>query len=182
MYELLLVLPGTLSEDDVAPAVDQVRTVLTEAGATDISIEDRGKSRLAYPIKHIRYGYFQLGYFQAEPAQTPAIQGKLRLMSNLLRAQINKFSSKATKRETPMVALSDVTIRRQADKPQHSPAKKDESAETRAATEVKTIKSSDKKKEDTTPKKAVETKAEDVKMEDIDKKLDELLGSGISDV
>jgi small subunit ribosomal protein S6 len=182
-YELLLVLPGTFSEEEVKPVVDQVVVVLTEAGAQGIIMSDKGKSRLAYPMKHIRYGYFQLGYFEAEPASAPIIQSKLRLMSSLLRVQLNKFSDKAVRREEKMVAISDVTIRSgNTEKPVRSVEReKKGSAEERAISEVRPIKSTDKKKAAPT-KGRVETKVENVKMEDIDKKLDELLDSGISDV
>jgi small subunit ribosomal protein S6 len=103
-YELLCILPGTLGEDEVAPAVEEVKTLLAANGATTITSEDKGKSRLAYPIKHIRYGYAIVVVFQAERNALPVIQAKLRLINNLLRAMINEFDPVARKEKDLVLA------------------------------------------------------------------------------
>ncbi|MFH1946624.1 MAG: 30S ribosomal protein S6 [Candidatus Magasanikbacteria bacterium] len=89
-YELLLILPGTLSEDEVDPLVEKISKIIEEAGASNLSIEKLEKRRLAYPIKHIRYGYFNLVYFEAESEKVVEIQEKLRLIPELLRALVQK--------------------------------------------------------------------------------------------
>lgn len=90
-YELLFILPGTLGEDEVKPLVEKVKEVVEANGGKEYSVEDMGKSRLAYPIKHIRYGYFQLAHFQAETKDAVAVEKKLRLNTSLLRALIQKY-------------------------------------------------------------------------------------------
>ncbi len=189
-YELLFILPGTLGEDEVVPVVEQVRHILTQEGAVDVDILNKGKSRLAYPIKHIRYGYFQLGYFSIDRSKLGELQQKLRHMSTLLRAQINKYDPTNPKLEGPLVAISDVTIRnnnrnqssRVAVETNTGDTKpQEESAEAMAVEEINTIKAKDKKLKKKS-EELVETKAEDVKMEDIDKKLNELLDSDLSEV
>ncbi len=103
-YELLCIFPGTLGEEEIAPLVLEVNTVLSDCGATNISSEDRGKSRLAYPIKHIRYGYFTVFAYQGEPQVTPLVQAKLRLVTNLLRAMINEFNPEVRKEKDLVLA------------------------------------------------------------------------------
>ena len=109
-YELLFVLPGTLSENEVAPAAEKIKAIVEKAGSKNVKLQDLGKSRIAYPVKHIRYGYFQLCNFEAEPANVLEISNTLRLIPEVLRAMLNV-------REKPGVtldkisAISDVTVR-----------------------------------------------------------------------
>ena len=77
-YELLFILPGTLSEDEVPALVNTVKEVLVESGVQNLEHKDMGKSRLAYPIKHIRYGYFHLAHFEAEGKSVEDVKVKLK--------------------------------------------------------------------------------------------------------
>lgn len=89
-YELLLILPGTLSEDETDPLLQKVSKIIEDAGGINLSIEKIEKRRLAYPIKHIRYGYFNLIYFDAEPEAVVQVGEKLGLVSELLRVLLQK--------------------------------------------------------------------------------------------
>lgn len=92
-YELLLVLPGTLDDNESARRSEEVLAIIK---ATDSSAEMQslGKTRLAYPVKQIRYGYFYTIIFTAETTAVKEIQNKLNLASDLLRAIICEFNSK----------------------------------------------------------------------------------------
>ncbi len=192
-YEILFVLPGTLSEDEVTPEVDKVKKALETSGASDISIEDKGKSRLAYPMKHIRYGYFQLGSFQAEPSVLPKINAELKLLSGLLRTVIRKVDSPEAAKIDNITAISDVTVRDRGGRSRDTEGKESASAESSgavketetaeaAARKMDAPKKDEAKEEKKETKEEKSSKAEGVKMEDIDKKLDELLETDIADV
>lgn len=84
-YEMLCVLPGTLSEDEIAPMVQGISQVLGNYHAQNMSLEDMGKSRLAYPIKLIRYGYFQLFRFDLESTYLEKMEKSVRLVGGFLR-------------------------------------------------------------------------------------------------
>lgn len=90
-YEMLCVLPGTMTEEEVASFMKTVTETVTTHGATVSSSVDKGKSRLAYPIKNIRYGYFHLAYFTCEPAQIADIERRIRLLGSLLRVVIRMY-------------------------------------------------------------------------------------------
>jgi len=94
-YELLVVLPGTLDEKEAEAKVGEVSSTVKEFGEV-AETRSLGKSRLAYPIKQVRYGYFYLIIFSAESEKLGAIQDKLNLMRDLLRGIINKFSEKTS--------------------------------------------------------------------------------------
>lgn len=165
-YELLCVLPGTLAEDEVTPVVQGVADVLAEQGAQSVTIEDMGKNRFAHPIQHIRYGYFRLFLFQAEPAAIPVIERKLRLGGGLLRALINKYDP----------AL------REASKQQREKQK-----DTYVGAEESPVEELIATPAPATVSKAEETEVADgepkkIDMKEIDKKLDELLETDLKNV
>lgn len=90
-YEMLCVLPGTMTEEEVATFMKTVTETVTTHGATISSSVDKGKSRLAYPMKNIRYGYFNLVYFEIDPGQLADIERRIRLLGTLLRVIIRSY-------------------------------------------------------------------------------------------
>lgn len=94
-YELLLVLPGTLDEKEAETRSNEVLSLLKES-SKDAEVAPMGKMRLAYPIKQIRYGYFYTIIFSVETKDLKAIQEKLGLMRDLLRAMITDYNPKYT--------------------------------------------------------------------------------------
>lgn len=195
-YELLFILPGTLSEDEVKPAVEAVKNTVTQNGGQNYTCEDMGKSRLAYPIKHIRYGYFQLAHFEAEAVQVVAIEKKLRLLTQLLRALVQKFDSKTSMSKIvfeslgpaePMVTTPEMAVALNLN---NREAKADVASEPEATLETKTVKVDEgapladvqDKKEEKKPVTRGRKKTEKVSLDDIDKKLDEILEIDINKV
>ncbi len=94
-YELLLVLPGTLDEKEAENRSNEILSAVKEY-ATEAEIASMGKMRLAYPIKQIRYGYFYTVIFGAETKELKALQTKLELMRDLLRAIISVYNPNYT--------------------------------------------------------------------------------------
>lgn len=94
-YELLLVLPGTLDEKEAENRAQEVVNLVKE-NSTEAELHNLGKSRLAYPIKQIRYGYFYTVVFAAEPAGLKVVQEKITLARDLLRAMITHFNTNLT--------------------------------------------------------------------------------------
>lgn len=96
-YELLFIMPGTMAEDETAPVVEKVKQVVANNGGANWELEPLEKKRLAYPMKHIRYGYFYLAFFRAEPAAAVKVRAELRLMPELLRSLVGKFNPEKQK-------------------------------------------------------------------------------------
>lgn len=105
-YELLCVFPGTLTEDEVKDIVEKTSAMLVESGAQESRTEDMGKHRLAYPMKHIRFGYFRLFLFQSEPEKMAVIREKIRLIPQLLRVSLTIYNP-ATRKENKINYLLD---------------------------------------------------------------------------
>ena len=65
-YETLFVLSGNLAEDAYVALKDKFVN-LVEANASDVTVNEWGKRRLAYPINYITEGYYVLVNFKSEP-------------------------------------------------------------------------------------------------------------------
>lgn len=165
-YELLCVLPGTLGDNEVAPVATAVQTILTEGGAEEVKEYDHGKSRLAYPMKHIRYGYFRVYRFNCEPDKVPSIEAKLRLTDNLLRSLIQIAD--------PETDPTDIQ------QPAPTPdVKKAGSGEDRTLPEMASAPTA---KKQAAKKKEKEEEATPVSIDNIGEKLDEILDQDIANV
>lgn len=172
-YELFFILPGTLDETEVKSVVETVTKTVAESGA-EAKVQDLGKSRLAYPMQHIRYGYFQVCRFQAEPGIIPSLQAKLGVMTNLLRSLVRLVNA-TTMTVNKVSVVSDVFSREAGEA-------KSEALASPEATAHRVDRVSRPEPAPIMAAVKIETKAADVKLDDIDKKLDELLQGDIAGV
>lgn len=149
-YELFLILPGTLDDKQVeAKAGEMVNFVKTYG--KDVEIHPMGKNRLAYPIKQIRYGYFYTITFGADGGKAKELEEKLRLNQEVLRFLVSHFSTHLTAQQKIAYTTDSSGITRMVEKEG-------------AAEEVKV---------------AVESKGEKLDMNEISKKLDDLMGGDV---
>ena len=65
-YETLFVLSGNLAEDAYVALKDKFVNLVGD-NATDVTVNEWGKRRLAYPINYITEGYYVLVNFKSEP-------------------------------------------------------------------------------------------------------------------
>jgi small subunit ribosomal protein S6 len=84
-YEMMYILRPDLSEEQVQAAIDKYKNFIAEQGAEDIQIQNRGKRRLAYPIKkHLDGIYIQMNY-QADGKQVAPLERAMRLSEEVIR-------------------------------------------------------------------------------------------------
>jgi small subunit ribosomal protein S6 len=112
-YELLFIIPGTLTEEEVQPLVATVESELTAIEASDVVLSNLGKAKLAYPIRHIRYGYFYNVVFSADPSTVPALVHKLNLQRNYLRVLLSTATVSGKTRDNAPAEL--ITIEKKQD-------------------------------------------------------------------
>jgi len=197
-YEVLFILPGTLVVDEIAPLVKKVKIEVEANGGVDLSIKELGKKRLAYPIKHIRYGYFQLAYFQAEPEAVKNIKKKISLLPEFLRVLVKKYNSNSTAEKKINFTLPKFnstnnlvsreknnreknkniskTNRNEIEKTQEELEKRPTTREEAEGITVMKIEEVEDKKVKTKKSK------KKVKLDDIDKKLDDILNIDLDSV
>ena len=84
-YEMMYILRPDLSEEQVGNAVERYQTFISDRGAENIQIQNRGKRRLAYPIKKYLDGiYIQMNY-QADGTQIAPLERAMRLEEEVIR-------------------------------------------------------------------------------------------------
>jgi small subunit ribosomal protein S6 len=84
-YEMMYILRPDLSEEQVQAAIDKYKNFIAEQGAEDLQIQNRGKRRLAYPIKkHLDGIYIQMNY-QADGKQVAPLERAMRLSEEVIR-------------------------------------------------------------------------------------------------
>jgi small subunit ribosomal protein S6 len=170
-YEILTILPGTLAETEVSPVVEQMKELIQKEGVKGLEVESGGKSRLAYPMKHIRYGYFHVFTFEAEPKEINEIEKKFRLFGQVLRTIIHTFDP--SKRETGKTMISMLGIDEEREE------KKEETVE-KAPVAEKVVAPVAAPVEEVKVAAQSEEKAPEVNMQEFDKQLEAILDDKIA--
>jgi len=192
-YELLFVSPGTLSENETEPLVNKIKTIIEKNGGQKLTVAELEKRRLAYPMKHIRYGYFGLAYFEAEPEMVKKMEAGFVLDRDFLRTFVKKINPKThTLREinfgqVPTVGTEtqpSASVRKSQEEEFATINKKTEIEETPEVEEVREEIFDDEElsKEKKSVKKSTVKKEEKINLDDIDKKLDEILDIDLNKV
>ena len=65
-YETLFVVSGNVAEDAYVALKDKFLTLIGD-NASEVTVNEWGKRRLAYPIDYITEGYYVLVNFKSEP-------------------------------------------------------------------------------------------------------------------
>lgn len=104
-YELLIILPGKLSETEVPSAENMLRDLCRTGGLTISREESLGKRKLSYDIRGEQYGYYHVIEGDAEQAAIADIGKRLQLSPDILRHAIYEKpvkSQAAQERETKL--------------------------------------------------------------------------------
>ncbi len=164
-YELLYIVSNQYTDGEIEKIAGQVSAEVTHLGGTVISSRNIGKIRLAYPIKKQRHGTYVLVHFDAESSVIDSLNRKLGLTDEVLRHTITTrrpgAENEAYELTSYVAPLSEEARReRQKDRPE------DGTRPVRRAAE-----------EPLPPPPPSATSAEESKMsmEELDKKLDEIL-------
>jgi len=154
-YELTYIIPGNVPEDEHPKIVEKVNELLTKYEVTITSKEDLGKRKFAYPIKNLRHGFYHSIELDLEPLKVKPLEDDLKLDSQILRFLLIKkhLLTEEEKKEAKQI--------------------KEKILKTKIANvekkEVEKVKAEKKEKED----------KRKVSLEDLDKKLDELLNEKV---
>jgi small subunit ribosomal protein S6 len=96
-YELLYIIPAKFTEDEVKGLSDKVGKIVSANGGAELKTMVLGRRKLAYPIDHVRNGYYVMTDFSAEEVATSKIEQALRLSTDVLRHLIIKKDPMLTK-------------------------------------------------------------------------------------
>jgi len=149
-YEIVFIVSSKVEEKDVPKAVEKVKDLITEKGGKITYQEEMGRKKFAYPIEHQKHGFYQIYEFDLPNENLKTIQKELMLN----KAEIIRF------------LIINKLPQTEAKKP---PKKK-------LAEKVETVLSPEK--QEVSDKKTA-SKKKKVSLDDLDKKLDELLDKEI---
>ncbi len=161
-YELAYIVPIKYLDDELQKVNETVASMLKSFGGEITATEDMGKRRLAYPIEQVFQGSYFAIEFNMDSVEIPQFEAKLKLQKEVLRHMI------VTKR----IKSSEEVERENKIREGLKTAKQEELNKIEEEE-----KSSIKKEEEV----IVEEKKEKnkAKLEDLDKKLDEILKDDI---
>jgi len=92
-YELVLIISPEVGDESLEAAIDNVSKFITGSGGTISNVEQWGKRRLAYPIRHFLEGNYVLTQFKLEPALSKQLEANLQISEEVLRHLLVKLSS-----------------------------------------------------------------------------------------
>lgn len=153
-YELSLILPGTLDDKEAESKAQEVVALVKNFGE-EVELNVVGKNRLAYPINQIRYGYLYTVTFSSEGVKAKELQEKLRLRREILRSLVSKFKTNLTAQQKIAYITDSAGITRMTQMGEQKPPVVEN------------------------PAVAVEQKTEKLDLEEINKKLDDLMGGDV---
>ncbi len=96
-YELLYIIPAKFTEDEIKGMSDKVGKIVSANGGEGLQATVLGRRKLAYPIDHVRNGYYVMTDFSAEEVAISKIDQALRLSTDVLRHLIIKKDPQLTK-------------------------------------------------------------------------------------
>ena len=95
-YELLFAISGNLSEEDYKTLCDKFVNLIN-ANSTDVTVNEWGKRRLAYPIDYITEGYYVLVNFKSEPSFPLELERVFGITEGIIRYMTTTKIEKAAK-------------------------------------------------------------------------------------
>lgn len=167
-YELLYIVTSSADDKKLEEVNQQVSDFITQGGGSITKKDDWGKRRLAYEINHEKYGNYVLVEFDADQEMLKRLDASMRLMPELLRKIV---VSKRVKSESEVAKEKQLKEKIEAKRAEKQRAS--EAAELAAAKED--LEEDLDKKPAETMKVKKEQKGEKIRLEDLDKKLDEIL-------
>lgn len=84
-YELMYILHPRLTAEETTAAIERVSERIQSGGGEVIDVDNWGKRRLAYPIKHHFEGTYVLTTLRLPPDGTARLESALRISEDVIR-------------------------------------------------------------------------------------------------
>ncbi|MCF7858264.1 MAG: 30S ribosomal protein S6 [Candidatus Cloacimonetes bacterium] len=88
MYESMVVVTPTLSEDNAKKENDLIKKFITDNGGEILKTDEWGKKRLAYQISNFNEGFYFINYFKLDPEQVSKLDRFYKLHEYIIRNNI----------------------------------------------------------------------------------------------
>ena len=108
-YETLFAISGNCSEEEYA-AIKEKFVNLVNENATDVTVNEWGKRRLAYPINYITEGYYVLLNFKSEPSFPRELTRVFGITEGIIRNMTLAVEAKAEASEAAEEVAVEETV------------------------------------------------------------------------
>lgn len=95
LYEGLFIFPETLDEEQMDQAIDAVKAEIEKLGGSLENSTRLGKRSFARPMKKKKAGIYAIIMFRFEGSKIDALKRRLKLSTNVFRAQFMKKDESA---------------------------------------------------------------------------------------
>ena len=92
-YELVLIISPEVQAEKFDAVIDNVSRFITGKGGIVSDVEQWGKRRLAYSIRHFEEGSYVLSRFKLKPTLSKELEANLQISEEVLRHLLVKLSS-----------------------------------------------------------------------------------------
>ncbi len=132
-YEVLVIFPGSKTEEEVQPLVSRLEELLKIQGANITKTDFWGKRKLAYEIDGYRHGFYHLVEFDLESTKLNDLDKALQLSDDVVRHQVVRRIVKSAAAVAKAEALRErIAAKRQAAKEKEAAAMVTEAAPVQA--------------------------------------------------
>ena len=108
-YETLFTISGNLVEEDYKALCEKFVTLIND-NATDVTVNEWGKRRLAYPINYITEGYYVLVNFKSEPTFPLELERVLGITEGVIR-----YMTTAKEVKAPAAVAEEISVEKVAE-------------------------------------------------------------------
>jgi small subunit ribosomal protein S6 len=91
-YELVVIFNPDIAESDLETSLGKINQYISDKGGTIDSVEQWGKRKLAYPLKHFTEGSYVLTRFKLGAKLTRELEANLHISEEVLRHLLVKVS------------------------------------------------------------------------------------------
>jgi len=93
-YETMFITKPTLSDEEKAQVVENIKKAIEENGGEVVAIDNIGVRELAYPINKFERGHYYIVYYKAPANAVIELERQMRYNEELLRFMTVKYESK----------------------------------------------------------------------------------------
>ncbi len=120
-YELALAISAKIEDAQRAEVLEKAKGYINRYEGTIVGIEEWGKKRLAYEIKHQNEAFFYFIHFEAEGTAPGKLEQEMRIMDHVLRYLIVS-EEEYVPAEPPVSEEAPETAEIPAEEPAEAPA------------------------------------------------------------
>jgi len=92
-YEMILIISPEVADEELGATIDSISQFIAENGGVVSEVEQWGKRKLAYPVKHFMEGSYVLTRFKLVPTVSTELEARLHISDEVLRHLLIKSGS-----------------------------------------------------------------------------------------